>query len=385
MRRRELIAALLGGVAFSPPGRADDSLRGLIEAAGPVARRVLAAPEAFQLQVLLTHCERAGQGWRALSTQDFALRPRRWFAAASWVKLPLAALLVEELERRGLDWIDAGLRLEIDPERACAPLPAAQPGGWRLEALLQAMLVVSDNLAYNALYELLGSDAIHARLRALGFAHIRMATRLGCPQSRSPGKLGARLRDASGAVVWDSPAQPAETFQRFPFGTAHAGRAWAENGALTHAAHDFSDSNFLPLADVHRLVLELGGGIEPRFALSLRARRWFADTLALTPARAGLLSADQRAWSDDHSKWLIPLDSSGHARPGLSIASKNAQSFGYIGDSAFVTDAGRQRAFALTAVLFVDRDGVLNDGVYDYAGTGRPFLLELGTAALGWK
>ncbi|GMU42219.1 MAG: serine hydrolase [Xanthomonadales bacterium] len=378
MHRREALAALLACPAVVWSARAENLLRGLLEGAGPAARRVLANRRGFQPQLLLTRCVRAGAGWQAVQTHRFGLQPRRWFAAASWVKLPLAALLVEELERRSLDWIDGGLRLDVDRDRACAPLPPPEPGGWRIDALLQAMLVVSDNLAYNALYELLGSDAIHARLHALGFPLVRMATRLGCPQPRSPGKLGVRLRDRTGAVAWESPAQSTEHFQRFPFGAARAGRAWAENGVVSAGAHDFSDSNFIPLTDVHRLVLELGGSIGPRFALSPRARRWFARTLSLLPRQAVLLGTDQRALPDDYAKWLLPVA----AMSGLRVASKNAQSYGWIGDAAFVVDEARNLAFALTVVLNVDRDGVLNDGVYAYAEIGRPFLRELGTALL---
>jgi hypothetical protein len=380
MRRREWLAALLAGAAWPLGLCAEESLETLIGAAGPVARRVLGNPAAWQPQVLLTRCRREGGQWRALPTQSFGLRPRQWFAAASWVKLPLAGLLLEELDRRGLDLAAGALRLEVDGTAACAPLPATQPGGWPLAGLLQAMLVVSDNLAYNALFELLGSDAIHARLRELGFPNIRMATRLGCPQPRSPGKLAARLRDARGAVVWESPAQPRETFQRFPHGNAGAGRAWAEAGRVIPGAHDFSDSNFIPLADVHHMTLEFGGGVGLLFELSAPPRRWLADTLSLVPRQAAGLSAEQRALPDEHSKWLLPLEAGGHFPPQLRIHSKNAQSYGWIGDSAFIADERAGRACALTIVLFVDRDGVLNDGVYDYAGTGRPFLREVGGA-----
>lgn len=379
MHRRDLLRALLASAAWPSDVCAGDSLEALIGAAGPVARRVIASPRAWQPQVLWTPCVRENGEWRAQATRRSGLRPRRWFAAASWVKLPLAGLLLEALGRRGLD-PSGGLRLEVDGSSACAPLPSAQPGGWPLDGLFQAMLVVSDNRAYNALFELLGSDAIHQRLADIGFPGIRMATRLGCPQSRSAGKLGARLRDARGAVVWESPAQRHEAFQRFPHGPALAGRAWAEGGRVIPGAHDFSDSNFVPLTDVHQMTLEFGAGIGRRFGLSPAHRRWLADVLSLVPRLAGGLDADQRALPDDHSKWLLPLDGSGHFPSRLRIHSKNAQSYGWIGDSAFVADDVAGRACAITAVLFVDRDGVLNDGVYDYAGTGRPFLREVGAA-----
>ena len=82
---------------------------------------------------------------------------------------------------------------------------------------------------------------------------------------------------------------------------------------------------------------------------------------------------------------MIPLDAAGQQPAGLRIGSKNAQSYGYIGDSAFIVDEARNIGFGLSAVVFVDRDGVLNDGNYAYADIGRPFLRELGAAVLAYE
>lgn len=393
MRRRDALTALAlaATVAGSPRGMAssgDKLLAELLRSAGPQSRRILASPE-FELQVLWTRCKRASSGlWRVTSEHSFGIQRERWFAAASFVKLPLAALLLEQLCARGLIGQIEALRVVVDAGPACAPLPASVNDGWPLLRLLRAMCVVSDNLAYNVLYELLGSDAIHQRLGELGLADCRIAARLGCGGANRPGKLAARVLDAIGHVVWDSPRSATEQPQLFPFGRALKGRAWAEGGKLTSGPHDFSDSNFMPLPDVHRMMLELasgqplGGG--PAFALCPTARRLLAEIMALTPRACPdpVYAPDQ--FADDHAKWLIPLDGAGRVPAGLSIASKNAQSYGYIGDSSFIVDQARDLAFGLTAVVFVDRDGVLNDGDYAYSDIGRPFLRELGAAVLAY-
>lgn len=394
MRRRDALTALvLAATATTSPrvrAAADDALlTDLLRAAGPQSRRMLASLETFELQVLWTRCQRTERGdWRAVGTHALGVRHERWFAAASFIKLPLAALLLEQVCARGLiDQVDS-LRLVVDASEACAPLPVDVDGGWPLMRLLRAICVVSDNRACNALYELLGSDAIHRRLGELGYAECRIGARLGCNGKR-PGKLAARLMDAGGKLRWDSPAQSVEQPQTFPFGRALKGRAWMQGGRQISGAHDFSDSNFMPLADVHRMTLELASGqalgVEPAFALCPKARKVLAQIMALTPRECPDPAYDPVEFADDHSKWLIALDDAGHQPAGLRIGSKNAQSYGYVGDSAFIVDETREIAFGLSAVVFVDRDGVLNDGNYAYAEIGRPFLRELGAAVLAYE
>jgi hypothetical protein len=390
MRRRDALALALA--AFAPRvlvASSDSLLTELLRAAGPQSRRLLASPDEFELQVLWTRCVRAdGNTWRVASEHSFGVQRKRWFAAASFVKLPLAALLLEQLCARGLvDQIES-LRMSVDAHGACAPLPAPVKYGWPFMRLLRAMCVVSDNRAYNALYELLGADAVHRRLGELGYANCRVAARLGCGGKR-PGKLAARVVDAVGKLVWDSPRNATEQPQIFPFGRALKGRAWLEGGKQTVGPHDFSDSNFMPLADVHRMTLELASGQAlgdgPAFALCPKARNLLAQIMALTPRGCPDPVYAPGQFADDHSKWLIPLDAAGKQAAGLRIGSKNAQSYGYIGDSAFVVDEARDIGFGLSAVVFVDRDGVLNDGSYAYAEIGRPFLRELGAAVLAYE
>lgn len=387
MQRRELLTGIVG-LALGAQARAADapgSLGQRLMRAGGTLRQVLAEAHVFEPQILYTPLIRDAQGdFQPGVTESFGLTPKRWFAAASFVKLPLAALLLEALEARGLLQELPRLQLRVDSAHACAPLPDAMAGGLPLLRLLRAMLIVSDNRAYNALYELLGSDAIHNRLRELDYPHIRVSSRLGCAGLR-PGKLAASL-SVGAAARWQSPAQPDEQPQAFPFASALKGRAWMENGKLIPGPRDFSTSNFMPLADVHRLMLELGSGQPPKtgpgFALSGTSRRLLADTLATLPRDCPDPAYAETDFPDDHGKWLLPLDSAHRLAPRWHVASKNAQSFGYIGDSAIVHDRVRQRAAAITAMLYVDRDGVLNDGRYAYEEIGRPFLRELGPALL---
>ncbi len=356
MQRREALTLL----AAAPLASAADPLARALRSA-PVLRRVASDPS-FELQVLLTRY-RVDGGFAPIATYRHGVDDRRWFAAASFVKPLLALQLLETLTRARLSAALDELWLHLDGS-SCAPLPSLPA---KLSDLFAHMLVVSDNPSFNALYELIGSDALHARLAVLGMGEVRIPQRLGCTIA-APGKLRARLVDDHGTTRFVSDASGPQAAQRFPFGAASKGRAWLQNGHRIEGPHDFSASNFVPLSVVHRLIGSIGradtGQFEIDSALRQRLRAW----MSLRPRDIG------QPKPDDHSKWLIaPRDS-------VTVVSKNAQSYGYIGDSAFV--AGKSFAFALSAILFVDRDGVLNDARYAYDEIGRPFLKALGEAVL---
>ncbi len=370
--------------AIAAPAADDPWLAALIAGASPIVRRVLAAPQVFEPQILLTRLRVNGDGgYDIVSEHRLGVDKRRWFAAASFVKLPLAALVCEELERRDLlGQIDL-LRLKVARGSRCALLPADEPKGWPLMRLLRSMLIVSDNRSFNALYELVGSDALHARLAALGYQDVRIPMRLGV--CSTGGKAHASLVDAAGKTVWDSPASAREMPQSFPFGRALKGRAWQQGAKQVPGPHDFSASNFMPLEDVHRILLDMTGTrLDPTgsFALGPGTRKMLLQTLSTVPRMSVDPSYPESGYPDNHSKYLGVGGAPQRLPAGITITNKNAQSYGFLGDSAIIEDASAGIAFALSAVLYVNHDGVLNDARYEYESIGLPFLRDLGQAAL---
>ena len=53
-------------------------------------------------------------------------------------------------------------------------------------------------------------------------------------------------------------------------------------------------------------------------------------------------------------------------------------SHGYLADVAYSADSLHNAEFMLSAVLYVNQDGIINDGAYEYDSIGQPFLAQLG-------
>jgi hypothetical protein len=62
----------------------------------------------------------------------------------------------------------------------------------------------------------------------------------------------------------------------------------------------------------------------------------------------------------------------------LRIYNIVGMSHGYLSDVAYFADSLRQAEFMLSAVLYVNRNGIINDSSYEYESIGLPFLAQLG-------
>lgn len=62
----------------------------------------------------------------------------------------------------------------------------------------------------------------------------------------------------------------------------------------------------------------------------------------------------------------------------VRVFNKVGWSYGFLTDVSYVADFENQAEYMLAATVYVNSDGVLNDGQYDYDTIGHPFLYNLG-------
>ena len=124
--------------------------------------RVLARPETYRLQVLYTRIRRDAVGRPHFRHAAYRLRPRHYFYPASAVKLAAAALALQKLR---------ALSAQVPSLSPDAPMPTGSAFAGQTRALrdsssasgrptlatyVRKALLVSDNDAYNRLYEFVG-------------------------------------------------------------------------------------------------------------------------------------------------------------------------------------------------------------------------------------
>ena len=388
MKRRRFLAALAGVAGSVRTARAEaqsaEPLAAMRAAMGPT----FAGPWSdarFELQILYTRIDRRPGAAPLLTHFRHGVAPERWFAPASLVKLPVAALALErvaELAGRGVDR-DTPLLLRGPPR--CAAAAAAESES--VARAIRRMFVVSENEPYNRLYELLGQDRIHARLESIGCPMSRVVARIApCSPVENRITGAVEFRVADGRTLAQIDAGAATQARSFPHGRALKGRAWVERGKTLPGPHDFSESNFVPLDEAHRMLIAtvLPEALPPdrRFRLDDAAHAWLRQCMGMLPAECADPVYEARHFPETYSKYLLGGSGMAALPAGTRSFNKVGRSFGYLADCAYISETVRGAEFFMSASLYVNDDDVLNDGKYEYRATGWPFLAALGRAAL---
>lgn len=359
--------------------------------------RVLARPDFYHLQISLVRVRRDAQGVAHLARPvRYRVRPREYFYPASTVKLAAATLALEKLERLqaatpGLS-ADAPMRTDsaFGGQTRALRDPSAASGRPSLGHYLRKMLLVSDNDAFNRLYEFVGPQELNEGLYRLGLHRARLVHRLsvgdGEPGWRHTNPIRffadtaeTQLLLAQPAAYWAAPMPPARVRPAsMRIGQAHLNGT----GQRIDQPLDLSQKNIFSLPDLQRLLQAVvlpetvPSGQRPHLTAASYTR--LGDALSQLPPQSRSPHYDSLAYPSTYAKFLLGGGGVARLPPGVKVYNKIGQAYGFLIDNAYVVDAAHGVEFLLAAVLYVNADGVLNDDKYDYDTIGLPFLRELG-------
>ncbi|GAB3314918.1 hypothetical protein GCM10027511_25310 [Hymenobacter humi] len=357
--------------------------------ANPQLAQVLARPDTYELQIIYTQINRDAQNRPTFTPHTYHLNPRQYFNPASLVKLPVAALALEKLNqlnkpgvnRRTIMATGTAFRCQT-PVRFAAPADSDQAA--TVGNYIKRMLLVSDNLAYNRLYEFLGQRPLNDRLAQLGYPNARITRRFApcdTTANRHTNPIGFHTRQ--GDTLYKVPAQFNPIPYASPLGRVLKGRAHQAGGRIIPEPYDFTTANHLPLTDITALLQSIlfPASVAPsqRFNLTPTDYAFLRRYLHATPHQSGFHPYAASRYFDAYKKYLyygrrptLPRQST------LHIYNVVGMSHGYLADVAYFADSLHQSEFMLSAVLYVNRDGIINDGAYEYDSIGLPFLAQLG-------
>ncbi|GAA4382739.1 serine hydrolase [Hymenobacter koreensis] len=359
---------------------------------------VVRQPDKYELQVIYTRINRDAQRRPIFTQYSHRLNERAYFNPASLVKLPVAVLALEKLNRLRQytpQLTRASIMVTGAAGRCQTPVPfAAPPDSDRVASVgnyIKRMLLVSDNQAYNRLYEFLGQQYLHGRLVQLGLPRVRITRRFApCDTAANRCTNPISFYNATGTLLYTQPAACNPHPLAPPLGRITKGRAYQVGGKIVLQPYDFTTANYLPLQAVNDLLQrvlfpEVSPGSKA-LQLSTADYAFLQKYLGSTPAESGFKPLASRQYFPAYKKYLYyGRQPKAESQLGLRIYNIVGMSHGFLSDCAYFSDSKTGVEFMLSAVLYVNSDETINDGKYEYQTTGLPFLSALGKTLYAYE
>ncbi len=387
MYRFNLLLALVCAclVVYAQP-RTDAELSGiLMNSKSPLMKEVITNKDTFRLQIIYTQINRDKNNQPVFTHLHFNVDPDLYFNPASTVKLPLALLALEKLNDIHIKGVDKYTAMQIDSSydgQVAAHYDSTSETNYpSIAHYIKKALLVSDNDAYNRLYQFVGQKTIKQRLAAMGYQKTRINRQfMGYSEEQNRRSNQIRFVDKSGNVIYTQP--PAYNDDPYTYGKpVLMGRGHLNSrDSLILKPIDFTKANNVPLAELQRMLQSV------MFPETFRPdQRWnFTNDdfdflyryLSQYPSETSYPKYDTSEYYDSYVKFYFRGK---HRMPdGVRVFNKVGWAYGFLTDVSYVADFANSVEFMLTTTLYVNSDGILNDNKYEYKSVGWPFLYELG-------
>ncbi len=349
--------------------------------------KILANPNEYRLQILYTQINRDKNNVPHFKEYSYRLNPKEYFYPASTVKMPLAFLALEKINNLKIKGLTKSTLMVYDSvadrQEPIYNNPYSINGTQNIEQAVKEIFLVSDNNAANRLFEFVTPHTVHEQLAAKGYkdVYIRNRLELGRTAKENRSTQAIDFYNEQGKIIYHQPA--AFNKDSLPYYNAFIGNGYLNNqDSLIKGPLDFSEKNRIYLSDLtHILKSVLFFDQTPssqRFNLTTEDRKFLLHYMHTLPNESQYPTYDTANYWPSYCKFLYTGSEKGPFPSNVKIFNKVGDAYGFLLDIAYVMDPEKKIEFMLSAVIYCNSDGIINDSMYDYDSVGYPFYKNLG-------
>lgn len=350
-----------------------------------ILQKLIHHPDKYRIQIIYTQIDRDVSNQPRFKNYYFHVGKEFYFYPASTVKLPLALLSLEKLNRINFPGVDKFSRMEYDSsysgQKESVYDSSSETGFPSIAQFIRKAFLISDNDAYNRMYEFVGQQEINRRLHSMGFAETRIVRQF-MPLTELENRHTNQIRflDSGGKLIYlQPPAYNRDSFQFSP--EVKIGKAYLNaHDSLIQEPMDFTRHNRIPLEDLQKILqtvlFPLSVPESGRFNLKSHDYLFLYRYLSQYPSETPYPKYDTAEFFDSYVKFFF--QKGGHQIPeNIRVFNKVGWAYGFLTDISYIVDFRNKIEFMLSATVYANEDGILNDNLYDYDSIALPYLYRL--------
>jgi hypothetical protein len=357
------------------------------------SKTILKNPSGYRCQIIYTQIDRDKKGIPHFTNHYFNVDQDLYFNPASMVKMPLAFLSLEKLNEMNVRGVDKFTSMEFDSsyERQVAMKTdsSAENKKPSIAHFIRRAFLISENDPYNRMYQFVGQHTANKKLLEKGYSSSRITRQfMGYTEEQNRHTNGIRFLDENGkSIYYQEPAYNKDSFS-FPssilIGDAHINR----NEQLVNGPFDFTKHNNISLDDM-RLMLQAivfpnSVSQKQRFNISNEDRLFLLKFLSQYSSETSYPFYDSSIFYDSYVKFFFQ-DSTHQMPKHIRVFNKVGWAYGFLTDVSYILDKKNNIDYMLSATVYVNSDGVVNDSKYDEQTVGFPFFNSIGKAVYAYE
>ena len=254
---------------------------------------------------------------------------------------------------------------------------------------IKQILLVSDNEAFNRLYEFLGQEYIQKQLALKGYKgdDIRHRLQVALTEEQNRQTNAVSFFDTAGNLLYAQPAQYSHAVfaQRNNF----LGKGYMKDDKLINEPFNFSAKNRFYLKDLNSImrciIFPEAADASMRFNLTEDDYAFLYRYMSAYPRESIYPFYDSSEYYDTYCKFLLYGSEKVPVLPHIRIFNKVGDAYGFLTDIAYITDFENKIEFFLSATIYCNSDGIFNDDKYDYDSIGYPFFKHIGQVIYNYE
>ncbi len=349
---------------------------------------ILKNTKAWNVQFIYTQVDKGANGIPLLKNYYYNVNPANYFYPASTVKLPICLLALQklnELKQQGIDKNSTMItEAKSDGQTPVYNDPTTPDGKPSIAQYIKKILLVSDNDAFNRLYEFLGRKYINDQLHQKGYNDVQILHRLNIALTQQQNRATNPINflGPDNRLIYSQPARYDSSIYEKRRDTLGSG--YLKGDSVINNAMDFSEKNRVSLKDLHNILLSIvfpeKVTASQRFNITADDRNFLLKYMSELPTESLYppYSADTVSYWPAYCKFLLFGSEAGALPKNIRIFNKVGDAYGQLIDVAYIVDFDKKIEFFLSATMYCNSDGILNDDKYDYDTIGFPFMKHLG-------
>lgn len=346
----------------------------------------LANRDTLQVQIIYTQVNRQADNTPLFTSYYFNVDANRYFYPASTVKMPVALLALQKLHELKVFELNSNSTMitgsGFSGQTPVHNDPSTPDGRPSLAHYIKKIFLTSDNDAFNRLYEFLGSKYINGQLHKMGYTRTEILHRLSIvlteEENRHTNPVSFFSEESK--PLYSQPMQYNDTV--YSVRKDALGSGYMSGSQLVKEPLDFSKKNRISLEDltaIHRAIIFPNASYAGKgFNLQLEDYRFVWKYMSQLPSETSYPEYDTTEYRDALVKFLLYGSQKGGLPKNIRIFNKVGNAYGFLTDVAYIVDFDKNIEFMLSAGIYCNSDGILNDNKYDYETVGFPFMKNLG-------